>query len=171
MKILVDQLKKHGQPSKVAWILPCIPPDSSTFWNLKQQPSPEITQTFEIDHNWLSMTQNEVKQDQGADSPCYGNSDALNAAQMLFGMPFGRAVWEGEIRPGPIQRIKNRFKIPIFWWNVNPESTIRQNEWILLLKESIHESGIYSNPSCRSASASTISPLSAIGRLYCRNLK
>ena len=44
---------------------------------------------------------------QGDDSQCYGNSDALNAAQMLFGMPFGRAVWEGEIRAGTIQRIEN----------------------------------------------------------------
>ena len=39
-----------------------------------------------------------------------------------------------------IQRIKNRFKIPIFFdFHVNRESTIRQNEQILLIKESIHK--------------------------------
>ena len=40
--------------------------------------------------------------EQGVDSHCYGNSDALNAARMLFGMPFGRA------RLGPVRFKESR---------------------------------------------------------------
>ena len=50
-----------------------------------------------------------------------------------------------------IQRIKNRFKIPIFFdFHVNHESTIRQNEQILLLK------GLIQNPDFQVNCESTI---------------